>query len=33
MKPDPEDLESALNEEVEAKTGVRGDTIVAFCVL
>jgi Fe-S-cluster containining protein len=33
MKPDPNDLESGLNEEVEADTGVRGETIVAFCVL
>ncbi|MCU1298457.1 MAG: hypothetical protein JWO91_2735 [Acidobacteriaceae bacterium] len=33
MKVDPDDLEIQLNEEVENSTGVRGDTIVAFCVL
>lgn len=32
MKPGHEDLESALVKEVEKRTGVRGDTIVAFCL-
>lgn len=32
MKPDPDDLESALLEELEKSTGARGDTIVAFCL-
>jgi len=32
MKPDPEDLESALVKEVEEGAGVRGDTIIAFCL-
>jgi hypothetical protein len=32
MKPDPDDLESALVKEVEAGAGVRGDTIIAFCL-
>jgi Fe-S-cluster containining protein len=32
MKPDPDDLESALVKEVESSTGVRGDTIIAFCL-
>jgi len=32
MMPDPEDIESGLNHEVEKKTGVRGKTIIAFCL-
>jgi Fe-S-cluster containining protein len=32
MKPDPDDLEPALLETVEASSGVRGDTIIAFCL-
>jgi Fe-S-cluster containining protein len=32
MKPDPNDLESALLKQVEDSTGVRGDTIIAFCL-
>lgn len=32
MKPDPDDIESALLKEVEEQTGVRGDTIIAFCL-
>jgi Fe-S-cluster containining protein len=32
MRPDPEDLESALLEELEKTSGVRGRTIVAFCL-
>jgi Fe-S-cluster containining protein len=32
MKPDPDDLESVLVKEVESSTGVRGDTIIAFCL-
>ncbi|MGB6990301.1 MAG: YkgJ family cysteine cluster protein [Candidatus Sulfotelmatobacter sp.] len=32
MKPDPDDLESALLEMVEASTGTRGNTIIAFCL-
>lgn len=32
MKPDPVDLESALLNEIEDQTGVRGDTIIAFCL-
>jgi Fe-S-cluster containining protein len=32
MKPDLDDLESALNQEVETTTGLSGDTIVAFCL-
>jgi Fe-S-cluster containining protein len=32
MKPDPEDLESALIAELEKATGARGRTIVAFCL-
>jgi len=32
MKPDPDDLESALLQEVEKNTGVRGNTIIAFCL-
>lgn len=30
MKPDPDGLESALLEEIETSTGVRGNTIIAF---
>jgi Fe-S-cluster containining protein len=33
MKPDPDGLETRLNEEVEQASDVQGDTIVAFCVL
>lgn len=32
MIPDPDDLEFPLVEEVERKTGVKGNTIVAFCL-
>jgi Fe-S-cluster containining protein len=32
MKPDPDDLEAELLTEVERKTGVRGSTIIAFCL-
>lgn len=32
MKPDPENLEQKLIEEVEATTGASGNTIVAFCL-
>lgn len=32
MVPDPEDLESHLIERVERATGVRGETIIAFCL-
>lgn len=32
MTPDPNDLESALLKKVEDSTGVRGDTIIAFCL-
>jgi Fe-S-cluster containining protein len=32
MRPDPEDLESALLEELEGASGLRGRTIVAFCL-
>jgi Fe-S-cluster containining protein len=32
MKPDPDDLEAALLEEIETSTGVRGNTIIAFCL-
>ena len=32
MKPDPDDLESALVETVEASTGTCGNTIIAFCL-
>ncbi len=31
-KPDSDDLESSLLEQVEKSTGVRGDTIIAFCL-
>lgn len=33
MKPDPENREQGLLEDVESATGVRGNTIVAFCLL
>jgi Fe-S-cluster containining protein len=32
MNPDPDDLESALLEEIEQTTGAHGQTIVAFCL-
>ena len=32
MNPDPDDLESALNVELEKATGAGGHTIVAFCL-
>jgi len=32
MKPDPDDLESVLLEELEKSTGARGNTIIAFCL-
>jgi len=32
MKPDPDDLESALLKKLESSTGNRGETIVAFCL-
>jgi Fe-S-cluster containining protein len=32
MKPDPDDLESALIKEAEEASGARGNTIVAFCL-
>jgi Fe-S-cluster containining protein len=32
MKPDPDDLESALVKEVEESTGLRGETTIAFCL-
>jgi Fe-S-cluster containining protein len=32
MKPDPDDLESALLKKVEDSTGTHGDTIIAFCL-
>lgn len=32
MQPDPDDLESRLLQELEKKTGVRGNTIIAFCL-
>jgi Fe-S-cluster containining protein len=32
MKPDPDDLETALLRKVETAPGTRGETIVAFCV-
>lgn len=32
MKPDPDDLESALLQKLEDSTGIYGDTIVAFCL-
>ena len=32
MKPDPDDLESRLLEELERSTGTHGNTIIAFCL-
>jgi hypothetical protein len=32
MVPDPDNLEEKLITEIEKKTGVRGNTIVAFCL-
>jgi Fe-S-cluster containining protein len=32
MKPDPDDLESALLKKLKGSTGTRGNTIVAFCL-
>jgi Fe-S-cluster containining protein len=32
MKPDPDNLEAALLEELEKSTGTRGNTIIAFCL-
>ena len=32
MKPDPDDLESALLEDLEKTSGLRGETIIAFCL-
>jgi Fe-S-cluster containining protein len=32
MKPDPDNLESALLKTVEESTGTRGDTIIAYCL-
>ena len=32
MVPDPDDLESALLQQLERTTGVRGETIVAFAL-
>jgi len=32
MEPDPDDVEVALLEEIEKSTGVRGNTIIAFCL-
>jgi Fe-S-cluster containining protein len=32
MKPDPEDLESRLIDQLEKNTGTRGNTIIAFCL-
>jgi len=32
MQPDPEDLESQLVEQLEGASGLRGRTIVAFCL-
>jgi Fe-S-cluster containining protein len=32
MKPDPDDLESALLKTLEESTGTRGNTIIAFCL-
>lgn len=33
MRPDPDDLESALLREVEENPGSRGETIVAYCLV
>jgi Fe-S-cluster containining protein len=32
MKPDPDDLESRLLEQLEKSSGTRGNTIIAFCL-
>lgn len=32
MRPDPDELESALLKELEDSTGMRGNTIIAFCL-
>jgi Fe-S-cluster containining protein len=32
MKPDPDDLESRLLEQLEKSSGARGNTIIAFCL-
>ena len=32
MRPDPDDLESALLKTIEDSTGARGETIIAFCL-
>jgi len=32
MKPDPDDLEASVVHELEQKTGIRGSTIIAFCL-
>ena len=32
MKPDPDDLESALLQKLEETTGARGNTIIAYCL-
>jgi len=32
LKPDPDDLESTLLNELEKSTGARGNTIIAFCL-
>lgn len=32
MKPDPDDLESDLLDKLEHATGIRGNTIIAFCL-
>jgi Fe-S-cluster containining protein len=32
MKPDPDNIESALLEKLEESTGARGNTIIAFCL-
>jgi Fe-S-cluster containining protein len=32
MKPDPDDLESALLKKLENATGIHGNTIIAFCL-
>jgi hypothetical protein len=32
MKPDPDDLESVLLQEIEKTSSRRGETIIAFCL-
>jgi Fe-S-cluster containining protein len=32
MKPDPDDLESVLLQEIEKTSSLRGETIIAFCL-